>query len=261
MGASSSTPAPGDVLKESVNLTVKRLDGESAGSVVSVPELWNRPGYKGALVYLIRRAGCKLCRAEGVQLAAIKDQLEEQGYLLVGVVGEELGHEEFSEGFFNGEMYLDEGRKLSKIMASGTQQISGYVNFLLGGEIATEWARAGKLGVQGNLKGNGVNLGGVWVIKGGDEPKVLIEYQEKHWGDAVAVSDVLAAVGAVPVAAKMVSKRVSSKRQSAKRESKKAESNAGEEKKSKRLSNSSKRSSKRTSTKPRTASKKVEAAA
>jgi prostamide/prostaglandin F2alpha synthase len=193
MGASASTP--GNVLKESVNLTVKRLDGEAAGCVVSVPELWNRPGYKGALVYLIRRAGCKLCRAEGVELTSIKDKLEAKGYLLVGVVGEELGHEKFSEEYFSGEMYLDEGRKLSKIMASGTMKWTGFISYFLGLSVAKEVARTDAMGVKGNMVGDGVNLGGVWVIQGGKNPSVLLTHQEKHWGDAVALNDVLVAIG------------------------------------------------------------------
>jgi prostamide/prostaglandin F2alpha synthase len=177
-------------------MTVQRLGGDQAGSVVPVPELWNRPGYKGAVVYLIRRAGCKLCRAEGVELAAIKDKLDAQGFALVGVVGEELGHETFSEEYFQGgEMYLDEGRELSKIMASGTMSLSGFVSYYLGLSVAKEVARVDAMGVKGNMKGNGVNLGGVWVIQGGETPKVLLTHQEKHWGDAVAISDVLAAIG------------------------------------------------------------------
>lgn len=197
MGGNSSKAAPGDVLKESVKLTVKRLDGDKAGTVVPVPELWNRSGCKGALVYMIRRAGCKMCRAEGAELTAIKDQLEAQGYLLVGLVGEEFGHEAYSEGFFNGELYLDEGRNMSKIMASGKMKLAGGLkSFLLRREVATENQRVNKMGVKGNMRGNGVNLGGVWVITGGDEPEVLLTHQEKHWGDAVAISDVLKSIGA-----------------------------------------------------------------
>jgi hypothetical protein len=166
-------------------------------------------------------------------------------------------------------MYLDEGRKLFNIMGSGQQNLSGFISFILGKEVAKEWARAGKTGVKGNMVGNGVNLGGVWVIKGGDEPEVLIEYQEKHWGDAVDPDVVLAAVGATP-SAKAESKRVSSKRKSSKRASSKRASakRASSKRESKRESKAAveegKRrssSSKRTSTKPRVASKRVEASA
>jgi hypothetical protein len=171
-------------------------------------------------------------------------------------------------------MYLDEGRKLFNIMGSGQQNLSGFISFILGKEVAKEWARAGKTGVKGNMVGNGVNLGGVWVIKGGDEPEVLIEYQEKHWGDAVDPDVVLAAVGATP-SAKAESKRVSAKRKSSKRKSskrasskrassKRASSKRGSKRESKTTAEEGKRrssSSKRTSTKPRVASKRVEASA
>lgn len=255
-------------MTESAGLTVQRLDGDKAGSVVPVSELWNRPGYKGVLLYLIRRAGCKLCRAEAVELAAIKDQLAAQGYLLVGVVGEELGHETFLNEYFNGEMYLDEGRKLSKIMAAGTMDKLGWVNYYLGMGVATAAAKADSMGIPGNMKGNGTNLGGVWVIKGGNAPKVLIEYQEKFWGDAVAISDVLSAVGA-PASAKKESKRVSAKRVSSKRVSDKRVSSSKRVSKTtesaevvvEKKRQSSKRASKRTSTKPRAVSKTVAVAA
>lgn len=56
---------------------------------------------------VIRRPGCVLARRETGELSKLKDQLDEKGVHLIGVVHETLGVEEFRP-YFQGPIYYDE---------------------------------------------------------------------------------------------------------------------------------------------------------
>lgn len=103
---------------------------------------------------------------------------------LVAIAGEHLGHEEFTQDYWKGELLFDLGKSsVFKVMGSGKQGLfSGVMSYMTGGSVSKSWALAGSKGVAGNLEGEGFKLGGVWLFA---PSGLLYEHQEKTWGDTV----------------------------------------------------------------------------
>uniref|UniRef100_A0A7S0DZW6 Peroxiredoxin-like 2A n=1 Tax=Hanusia phi TaxID=3032 RepID=A0A7S0DZW6_9CRYP len=159
------------------------------GKVVDAPSLVNPAG---AVVFLIRRMGCPLCREEALALSGLKPKLDARGIRLIGIAGEHLGHEEFRKDFWKGELYFDVGKKTwYPLMGDGkkpTNTFMGIFSYLCGGVVAKNLKRVNDKGIQGNLKGEGAILGGVWVVGPGSQG-IIFEHREKSWGDNVCVSN------------------------------------------------------------------------
>ena len=97
----------------------------------------------------------------------------------------------------NNELYYDLDKKnLWPIMDSGKNVGSNIVSYATGGVVAQNLKRATDKGVEGNLKGEGAKRGGVWVF-GSGEQGLLLEHQEKVWGDIVNVEEVKQAVSQI----------------------------------------------------------------
>uniref|UniRef100_A0A8C9MHY7 Peroxiredoxin-like 2A n=1 Tax=Serinus canaria TaxID=9135 RepID=A0A8C9MHY7_SERCA len=89
--------------------------------------------------------------------------------------------------YFKGEIFLDEkkgfyGPHRRKMLLSGFLRLGVWQNFF----------RAWRGGYSGNLKGEGITLGGVYVIGAGRQG-VLLEHREKEFGDKVSLPSVLEA--------------------------------------------------------------------
>uniref|UniRef100_A0A3Q2ZPA1 Peroxiredoxin-like 2A n=1 Tax=Kryptolebias marmoratus TaxID=37003 RepID=A0A3Q2ZPA1_KRYMA len=152
--------------------------------VVKAKSLWEK---NGAVVMAVRRPGF-LCREEASELSSLKPQLEELGVPLVAVVKENLGAE--IQGFrphFAGDVYIDEQKRFYGPL----QRRMGGLGFVRLG-VWRNFIRAWKSGHQGNMNGEGFVLGGVFVIGAGSQG-ILLEHQEKEFGDKVEIADVLQA--------------------------------------------------------------------
>ena len=93
---------------------------------------------------------------------------------------------------------VDENKKeIWPLMGSKTVGIFGTFSaigsYIVGGKIKQNLKRCEQQGVEGNLKGEGTKLGGVWVIGSGDQG-VLFQHNEKKWGDIAVPETVMAAV-------------------------------------------------------------------
>lgn len=130
-----------------------------------------------------------MCREEATELSSLKPELEQRGVPLVAVVKEDIGSEvQDFRPHFAGDIYVDEkqhfyGPLRRKMGALGFLRVGVWQNFL----------RARRSGYQGNMNGEGFILGGVFVIGPGDQG-ILLEHQEKEFGDHVNIGDVLEAV-------------------------------------------------------------------
>uniref|UniRef100_A0A4W5PYA5 Peroxiredoxin-like 2A n=1 Tax=Hucho hucho TaxID=62062 RepID=A0A4W5PYA5_9TELE len=103
---------------------------------------------------------------EASELSSLKPQLEELGVSLYAVVKEDIGTEiQNFRPYFNGEIFVDEkqcfyGPKLRRMgLGLGLARLGVWQNLL----------RARKKGYQGNKKGEGFILGGVYVIGAGKQ--------------------------------------------------------------------------------------------
>lgn len=78
----------------------------TAGEPFPASDLWRE---QPAVVFVVRRPGCALCREHALDLSNKQPDFAAKGVKLVGVVHEKLGVKEFSSEFFkNGEVYFDE---------------------------------------------------------------------------------------------------------------------------------------------------------
>ncbi|KAJ1976998.1 hypothetical protein H4R35_002472 [Dimargaris xerosporica] len=139
-------------------LSLVRLDdkpmeaGEKSpavGATIRSEALWQ---HEPALIFVVRRPGCVLCREQALALAARRQLIEEEyGVKMHAVVHEELGALEFQKEFWKGPLYLDTDK--------------------------------------GFFKATNI-LGGVFVVRPGDQG-VAYEYFEKFFGDHAPMDDML----------------------------------------------------------------------
>ncbi|OCT59757.1 peroxiredoxin-like 2A [Xenopus laevis] len=146
-------------------------------------DLWERTG---AVIMAVRRPGCFLCREEASGLSSLKPQLDQLGIPLYAVVKENIGNEvEHFQPYFKGEIFLDAkgqfyGPQKRKMMLLGLVRLGVWQNF----------RRAWKGGFEGNLEGEGLILGGMFVI-GCEKQGILLEHREKEFGDKANLTAVL----------------------------------------------------------------------
>ncbi|XP_073430909.1 peroxiredoxin-like 2A [Dendrobates tinctorius] len=148
-------------------------------------ELWER---NGAVIMAVRRPGCFLCREEASEISQLKPELDKLGIPLYGVVKEKIGTEiDDFQPYFKGDLFLDikkrfYGPQKRKMMLLGFIRLGVWQNF----------RRAWKAGFEGNLEGEGLILGGVFVVGSGKQG-ILLEHREKEFGDKANLTAVLEA--------------------------------------------------------------------
>ncbi|CAN0374720.1 unnamed protein product, partial [Ascophyllum nodosum] len=151
-----------------------------------------------AIVFVVRRPGCPLCREHALDLSEKQAEFAAKGVKLVGVVHEKLGVEEFSTGFFkNGELYFDEEKAFFNSLGMRWEGQSA----LLKPSVIRNIARVQTRGVKGNFEGEGKLLGGLLVVGTGDSG-VKFEHKEAVFGDHAKMEDIMAAVNAVSTSEK-----------------------------------------------------------
>lgn len=135
-----------------------------------------------------------MCREEASELSSLKPQLEELGVPLYAVVKENIDTEiQDFRPHFAGDIYLDE----KKSFYGQEPRSMGGMGMLRWG-VLQNFKRAWSAGYKGNMKGEGFILGGVYVIGSGKQG-ILLEHQEKEFGDKVDIASVLEAAKKVVV--------------------------------------------------------------
>jgi prostamide/prostaglandin F2alpha synthase len=132
------------------------------------------------VLIFLRRFGCQLCRSYALKLSnELQPILKKNNIGLVGIGLERLGLEEFQSGnYFSGDLYIDQGKKAYQILGLP------YLGWLKGiTEVFSRSTKAWndetkKMGVQGNLKGDGFQLGATYVL-GKNDGKVWLAHPQK----------------------------------------------------------------------------------
>mmetsp|Transcript_29444 Transcript_29444/g.56556 ORF Transcript_29444/g.56556 Transcript_29444/m.56556 type:complete len:125 (+) Transcript_29444:444-818(+) len=100
------------------------------------------------------------------------------GVSLVAVGHEMLGVGEFyTGGYWKGDLFVDREKKLFNLMGAKQGNLLG----MLAKETLEAGAAATKRGTEGNLEGNGFQLGGVWVFAA--DGTCTYSYVSKSFGD------------------------------------------------------------------------------
>ena len=153
--------------------------------------------YSSSPVVLVffRRWGCQLCRGYAKKLSTeLAPALQANGVRLSGVGLERLGVEDWADGrYFNpAELYVDEGQKAYAALGlTRLGVVGGLFNLLSSASRA--WAgEVRAMGVTGNLKGDGMQLGATYVLS--EQGEVWFEHRQAGFGDHPAVADIVAAL-------------------------------------------------------------------
>jgi len=140
------------------------------------------------VVALLRRFGCILCRAGAAELSRAKPELSQAGVSMLALGIEKLGHQEFVDGhYFDGPIFIDEKRAVYKEL--GATRASAWS--VLRPSMFFSGFKASKQGFAGNFAGDGLQLGGTFVLD--PDGTVLYGYAQKSFEDHAPVADVIAA--------------------------------------------------------------------
>jgi len=132
------------------------------------------------VLIFLRRFGCQLCRSYALKLSnELHPILKKNNIGFIGVGLERLGLEEFQQGnYFSGDLYVDEGKKAYQILGLPyLGWIKGITDLFKSSSKA--WNdETKKMGVEGNLKGDGFQLGATYVV-GPKDGKVWLAHPQK----------------------------------------------------------------------------------
>ena len=132
------------------------------------------------VLLFLRRFGCQLCRSYALKLSQeLHPILKKNNVGFVGVGLEKLGLDEFQSGnFFSGDLYIDEGKKAYKLL---DLPYLGWIRGITGlfSRSSQSWnEETKKMGVEGNLKGDGFQLGATYIV-GPHDGKVWLAHPQK----------------------------------------------------------------------------------
>ena len=132
------------------------------------------------VMIFLRRFGCPLCRSYALKLSnELHSILKKNNVGFIGIGVERFGLEEFQAGnYFSGDLYIDEGKKAYQILGlSSLGWIKGITNLFT--RSSRTWNdETKKMGVHGNLRGDGFQLGGTYVV-GSKDGKVWLAHPQK----------------------------------------------------------------------------------
>lgn len=192
------------------------MQGTSAlpGAKVPLSALWaegapsapgTAPAPRATVLCFLRRLGCKICRVLAQDMETLRVEAG-AGARVVCLSYERLGEGSDADrsftagGFFAGEMYRVEQGEVYAPLFGRKGLLQGYgLGSLLSdksGKLAVAQAR----GTTGNLTGDGMQLGGLFVVSGAGE--VLLDQRQAYFGHDPSNDEVLAAIArAAPAAA------------------------------------------------------------
>eukprot|EP00249_Psilotum_nudum_P037018 c9304_g1_i1 orf=344-985(-) len=175
------------------DIEVEKIQGPSESELVKVGSFWEN---QTAVVHILRRFGCRLCRANALELQKIVPILEANNIRVVAVGIEKLGLEEFQQGgYWNGELYIDNEKKIHRALEIKSVGVLGTLNMLVANKDVKK-ALSKTKGVPGNLKGDGRQLGATFVIsKGGN---LLMDFRQQDFASHPSNESILKASGLDP---------------------------------------------------------------
>lgn len=165
----------------------KITNARNTSEVILLEQLWSD---KPCAIFFLRRLGCPICRSYIKLVEAFREEYEEKGARLVC-----LSFEAFGEGsdadrsfekysFWNGPIYT-----IDKVVYQELFGRKGLMDNFYGLLDMDKEAYERSKNTPGNMKGDGFQLGGQFVLaKGG---KILLEHRQKLFGDDAKVADIL----------------------------------------------------------------------
>jgi len=132
------------------------------------------------VLIFLRRFGCQLCRSYALKLSNELHPILKKNHIgFIGIGLEKFGYEEFQNGnYFSGDIYIDQGKKAYQLL--GLPYLGWFkgITDLFTRSTQTWNNETKKMGIQGNLKGDGFQLGGTFVL-GPNDGKIWLAHPQK----------------------------------------------------------------------------------
>lgn len=163
-------------------------DARNKEETILLEDLWAE---KPVVLFFLRRLGCPICRSYIEQVEPYRQEWEENGVNLVC-----LSFEAFGEGsdfdrsfekhsFWNGKIYTID-KKVYQELFGRKGLLDNFYGLLDVDKEAYERSKK----TPGNLKGDGFQLGGQYVVQKGGEVK--LEHKQKLFGDDAKLEKIFA---------------------------------------------------------------------
>lgn len=168
----------------------KITNARNTNETRSLESLWSE---RPCALFFLRRLGCPICRAYIQMVEKFRDEYEKRGVLLVCLSFEALGegsdfdHSFTKYSFWNGPIYT-----IDKIVYEELFGRKGILDNFFGLLDIDREAYERSKSVPGNLKGDGFQLGGQFVVARGGT--ILLEHRQKLFGDDSKLTDIFMAL-------------------------------------------------------------------
>jgi prostamide/prostaglandin F2alpha synthase len=164
----------------------KITNARNPAETLHLADLWKE---KPVAIFFLRRLGCPICRAYIKVIEQFREEYEQKGALLVCMSFEAFGEgSDFDRSFekyafWNGPIYT-----VDKIVYQELFGRKGLLDNFYGLLDIDKEAYERSKSVPGNIKGDGFQLGGQYVIQKGGEIK--LEHKQKLFGDDAKFQDI-----------------------------------------------------------------------
>lgn len=167
----------------------KITNARQPSETICLKDLWND---KPCALFFLRRLGCPICRSYIQMVETVRKEYEDLGFRLVCLSFEALGEGSDSDNsftkykFWNGPLYT-----IDKIVYQELFGRKGLLDNFFGLFDIDKEAYERSKNTPGNLKGDGFQLGGQFVVYKG---KIYFEHRQKLFGDDAKLVDLFKAL-------------------------------------------------------------------
>lgn len=174
-------------------ISSNKMKNITTSEVTELKSFWEK---QTSVIIFFRRWGCMFCRMWAVEVSEIQPILKKHNVSLIGVGVEEFGFQEFKDGqFFNGDLYIDTERATYNALGFKRFNLLSVLASLTWKESRLAIGKGRKMGkgVQGNLKGDGLQNGGALIVEKGG--KVLRHFVQVGPAENLSNVEILKVLG------------------------------------------------------------------
>lgn len=178
------------------------MQGALSGQTLPLASLWAAAPATPTILVFLRRLGCPMCRVYAQDVDALRKELG-AGARVVCLSFERLGEGSDAPpqkgggfaagGFFEGELWQVDQAAVYAPLFGRKGLLSGFGLGALVTDKGGKLAQVKERGVTGNMSGDGMQLGGAFVV-GGAGPEVLLDKRQAFFGDDASVEALKEAV-------------------------------------------------------------------
>ena len=177
------------------------FQGPLTGTSLPLSSLWTSPPSRPLVLVFLRRLGCALCRVYAQDVEALREELGDNARVVC------VSFERFGEGsdkppvkggawagggYFDGEMWQVDQASVCAPLFGRKGLASGFGLGALISDKSGKMAQVKERGVTGNLTGDGMQLGGQFVVAA--DGRVVFDKRQAFFGDDASMDELRAAV-------------------------------------------------------------------